>query len=136
MKQANRAFQSHLSSEEKDDRSDGVFFALLEHVVVHQSTPLSPSSFPNIRRSLEQGQRIYPTTANKAYLEDLIEAATDKSDKTNTAQVTTCVDFLYNLQSERAHLLSNARLCHVAYVQVVQAVTGVFDADYLSAVNS
>ena len=130
VKQANRAFQRHLSSEEKDDRSDGVFFALLEHVVIQQSTPLSPSSFPNIRRSFEQGQRIYPTTANNAYLENLLEAATDKSDRTNTAQVTTSVDFLYNLQSERAHLLSNAKLCHVAYVQLVQAVVGVSEADY------
>lgn len=103
---------------------------MLEHVVVHQPTQLSPSNFPNIRRSMEQGQRIYPTTANSAYLEDLLEAATDKSDKTNTAQVTTCVDFLYNLQSERAHLLSNAKLCHMAYVQVVQAATGLFEEDY------
>lgn len=130
VKQANRAFQQTLSPEEKDDRNDGAFFALLEHVVVEQPTSLSASSFPNIRRSVEQGQRIYPTTANNAYLDDLLEAATDKSDKTNTAQVTTCVDFLFNLQSERVHLLSNERLCHVAYVQIVQAITGICETDY------
>ena len=130
VKKANRDFQRRLSSEEKDDRHDGVFFALLEDVLISRPTHLSASCFPNIRRSLEQGQRIYPTTANDAYLDDLLEATTDKSDRTNTAQVTTCVDFLYNLQSEKAHLLSNAKLCHVAYVQIVQAVTGVFEADY------
>lgn len=128
---ANRAFTKTLSEDEKLDRDEGVFFACFEQVVnVQQSAPLTASNFPNIRRSLEEGQRLYPNTASKAKLNQLPEASTDKSDRTNTAQQTTRVDFLYNIQAAKAHLLSNARLCHVAYLQVVQAITGLFEADY------
>lgn len=128
---ANRLFTKTLSEDEKLDRDEGVFFARLEQAVhIEQSEPLTASNFPNIRRSLEEGQRLYPNTASKAILNQLPEASTDKSDKTNTAQQATRVDFLYNIQAQKAHLLSNAKLCHVAYVQIVQAITGLFEADY------
>lgn len=58
------------------------------------------------------------------------EARSLQSDTTNTAQLTTTVDFLFNEEGERAHLFSNAPVCHAAYFRLVQAASGIFEQDY------
>lgn len=62
-------------------------------------------------------------------MDDLIEAATDESDRMNKAQeaTTACADVLHSPQSP---LLSTENLCHVAYEQMVHVITGAFEADY------
>ena len=129
---SNKSYRHNLSAQEILLRSDGEFFATLEIVCEMEDIQLlaPSSSFPNIRRSHEQGRRVYPQSANRDYVDNLSEAATASSDATNTEQLNTSVDFLYNVETEKAHLLSNARLCHVAYVRFVQTVTGVFVEDY------
>lgn len=127
---SNKNFRRGLSAQEVLRRSDGEFFATLEILCRMEDMNLASSIFPQIRRTEGQGARIYPRSANLEYIDNLSEAETASSDATNTQQINTCVDFLFNLETEKAHLLSNARLCHVAYVRFVQAVTGVFMEDY------
>ena len=132
---SNKAFRRGLSDQEVRRRSDGEFFVPLEIICDEEDMSLSPRTmsdvqFPSIRRTEQQGANIYPRTANRDYIDNLSEAATDGSDATNTEQLKTCVDFVWNLETEKAHLLSNSKLCHLAYVQYAQAVTGVFIDDY------
>ena len=126
---ANEDFFNGLSAEEQRQRSLGRYFAVLETVCDRGAVTLSPSCFVRIKRSEDQGRRLYPSTANREYLDALSEAGTDVSDTTNTEQINSSVDFMSNVLSESAHLLSNAKLCHVAYLHLAQAVTGVFLAD-------
>lgn len=88
------------------------------------------SNFPVIRRDQRYGKQIYPTTADPNLLEACDEASSLSSDTTNTNQLTSTVDFLYNEEGERAHLFSNAPVCHAAYFQLVQAASGMFEHDY------
>jgi hypothetical protein len=127
----NASFFLALPIEEKDARSVGSFFATFEAIVVtSHECPIAPSNFPIIRRDPQLGKRIYPTTADPNLLDVCDESSSLHSDTTNTAQLTTTVDFLFNEQGERAHLLSNAPVCHAAYFQLAQAASGIFTEDY------
>ena len=126
---ANEEFFNGLSPEEQRKRSLGRYFAALETVFDRGAVALSSSWFARIRRSEEQGRRLYPSTANQEFLDVLSEAGTDVSDTTNTLQINSSVDFLSNVLSEKAYLLSNAKLYHAAYLHIGQAVTGVFVAE-------
>lgn len=129
---SNKTFRRGLSAEEVLSRSDGDFFATLEKLCQMEDLTLTVSGqcFPNVRRTESQGARIYPSSTNQEFIDSLSEAATVQSDATNTEQLNTSVDFVHNLITEKAHLLSNAKLCHIAYVRIVQAVTGIFIDDY------
>ena len=126
---ANEEFFNGLASEEQRKRALGRYFATLETICDQDAVSLAPSWFGRIKHSEEQGSRLYPSTANREYLDVLSEAGTDASDTTNTQQINSSVDLLSNVLSEKAHLLSNAKLCHVAYLHLAQAVTGVFVAE-------
>lgn len=73
---------------------------------------------------------LYPTTANGEFLDSLEESKTERSDTTNTHQISTAVGFLWNEEGEKAHLFSNAPVCHAAYFRLAQAATGFFVEDY------
>ena len=124
IRQENDSFQRRLARDDLDARNAGSFFSSLESVCDVVRVAVAASKFPNIQRDMAVGERIYPNTANAQYLEHCSEATSDKSDATNTLQKFTTVDFLFNLEGERAHLLSNAPLCHAAYSKIAQAATG------------
>ena len=127
----NDSFFLALSSEEKDARSVGSFFTAFEAIcVTDQDSPIAASNFSIIRRDPHHGKRIYPTTADPSLLEVCDESSSVQSDTTNTNQLTTTVDFLYNEEGERAHLFSNAPVCHAAYFRLAQAASGIFAEDY------
>ena len=130
---SNTSYRRSLSADEVLRRCNGEFFATLESLCETEDMRLtsSPLPFCNVRRDQQQGLRIYPRSANREYIDNLSEAgATASSDFTNTLQLNSSIDFLYNLETEKAHLMCNAKLCHDAYVRFVQAVTGVFINDF------
>ena len=127
----NDSFFLALSSEEKDARSVGSFFTAFEAIcVTDENSPITASNFCIIRRDPQHGKRIYPTTADASLLDACDESSSLQSDTTNTNQLTTTVDFLYNEEGERAHLFSNAPVCHAAYFRLAQAASGIFAEDY------
>ena len=129
--EANALFRRSLSREEIDARMDGLFFSPLEtFVVMDRDFSIEASNFLVIRRDQERGKQIYPNTVDSELLETCDEASSLKSDSTNTNQRTSTVDFLLNQEGERAHLFSNAPICHAAYFQLVQAASGMFEDDY------
>jgi hypothetical protein len=82
------------------------------------------SNFSTVRRDSAQGARIYPANANEEYLEKLDEAESGRSDTTNTQQIDAAVDFLFNLEGDKAHLVPHAPVCDLAYTKIAQAATG------------
>lgn len=128
---SNERFFDALPDKEQKERTRGSFFTCFEAIcAIDRDVPITASHFPNIRRSQTQGSQIFPTTADESLLEICDEATSLQSDTTNTNQLTTSVDFLYNEEGERAHLFSNAPVCHAAYFMIVQAACGVFSKDY------
>ena len=131
VRQQNKEFLKSLSRSEKDARIDGEFFTVLESIcVTDELVPIEPSHFDVIKRSPSEGNKLYPTTADERLLESCEESMSERSDSTNTNQTTTTVDFLWNEQGERAHLFSNAPVCHAAYFRLAQAASGFFVEDY------
>jgi hypothetical protein len=130
IRQENALFIDSLTNDEKGARMKGTFFSSFESVCDLDRQGVVASNFPTIGRDKTQGALIYPTTANEEYLERCSVAASSSSDTTNTEQKLTTVDFLFNLKGEKAHLLSNAQLCHVAYTKIAQAATGHYDVDF------
>ena len=128
----NDEFLDSLDPKEQIARQKGVHFWALSALCDTAFENLSPggSNFSRVKRSEEEGALIYPNTANADYLEACAEATSIQSDATNTLQKFTCVDFLFNLEGERAHLFSNAPLCHVAYLKIAQAASGFFVDNY------
>jgi hypothetical protein len=125
IEEANDSFLQGVSIDERDARYRGMFFSSIESICDVERVGVAASQFPNIQRDQAQGQRLYPNTANAQYLESCSEAiSTTRSDATNTEQKFTSVDFLFNLEGERAHLIPNATICHVAYTKIAQAATG------------
>jgi hypothetical protein len=120
----NETFLEGLTDIETRARLSGAFFTTLESVCDVERVSVTATKFPNIQRDQAQGARLYPTTANAQYLEGCSESNSVRSDATNTEQTFTSVDFLFNLEGERAHLVPNASVCHVAYTKIVQAATG------------
>ena len=127
----NDSFFLALSKEEIYARSVGSFFTAFEAIcLIDQERSISASNFPIIRRDPQHGKRIYPNTADPNLLDVCDESSSLQSDSTNTNQLTTTVDFLYNLEGERAYLFSNAPVCHAAYFRLAQAASGIFAEDY------
>jgi hypothetical protein len=124
VQQQNNTFRKGQTREELNARVHGTWFASLESVCDLDRVSIAASKFPNIQRDKADGEFIYPNTANTDYLETCAEATTEESDATNTLQIITAVDFLFNLEGEKAHLISNAPVCHVAYTKIVQAASG------------
>jgi hypothetical protein len=124
IEQENADFGRGLPRVELDARWDGTFFSSFESVCDFSQHDVAASYFPTIGRNKTQGARIYPNTANEEYLDHYQVATSDRSDSTNTQQKSTTVDFLFNVQGEKAHLVPNAKVCYVAYTKIVQAATG------------
>jgi hypothetical protein len=122
----NNAFLTGLPDPEKNARITGSFFSSIESICDFVPAAFAASQFPNIQRNQAQGEHLYPTTVSTEFLDNCLEANTDRSDTTNTAQTGTAVDFLLNEKGGKAHLFPNAPTCHVAYIGIVQAATGCF----------
>jgi hypothetical protein len=122
--QENCVFLDGLPIPELLARSTGAFFSSIESICDVVRIRVAASQFPNIQRNQAQGERLYPDTVNAHYLKECLEADSDKSDTTNTLQIFTSVDFLFNLKGHKAHLMPNHSACHVAYTKIVQAATG------------
>jgi hypothetical protein len=122
----NASFIKGLPIDELHARDTGEFFSSMESICNFVPAGIVASQFSHIKRSQAQGERLYPTTVNDEFLENCLEADSERSDTTNTAQRGTSVDFLFNEKGEKAHLFPNASVCHVAYMGIVQAATGCF----------
>jgi hypothetical protein len=122
----NASFITGLPIAERNARDTGEFFSWMESICNFVPARIVASQFSHIKRSQAQGERLYPTTVNDDFLENCLEADSEWSDTTNTAQRGTSVDFLFNEKAEKAHLVPNHSICHVAYMGIVQAATGCF----------
>jgi hypothetical protein len=104
----NASFITGLPIAERNARITGEFFTSIESICDFVPVRIAASQFPKIQRSQAQGEHLYPTTVNADFLDNCLEANTDRSDTTNTAQRGTSVDFLFNEKAEKAHLFPNA----------------------------
>ena len=94
MHAGNWACLTGLSAEESERRSSGMFFVSLEPVCdFHDEIFLTPSDFPNVRRTAEWGSPIFCMANDGDCLEFCMEATSERSDSTNTL---TSVNFLQN----------------------------------------
>lgn len=119
-----RAFNAGLSEEEKTARADGAFFSNMEDLWAPMSTPIDAAWYSGIVRTCAQGEALYPETINDDNLKHPMAPPSATSDLTNTNQRTTRFDMFRNQGAEKAHLLSNARLCHKAYGYTAEGATG------------
>ena len=122
-----RAFRKGLPEEEKDARGDGTFFSDLEDLWEPVATPVVDNEwYQEIVRSPTQGRRLYPETVEDQNL-NFPMAPSATSDATNTIQSNTNYDCFRNNKAQKAHLISDAKLCHKAYGFVAAAATGKTD---------
>jgi hypothetical protein len=97
----NALFLLGIPPEESFARDLGEFFSSIESICDPVPVRVAASQFPNIQRNQVQGDRLYPDTVNAEYLEHCSEANSERSDRTNTLQIFTSVDFLFNLKGDK-----------------------------------
>ena len=114
------AFLDGLSHEEKDARNRGEFFSNLEELWDPVATVIDRSWYGAIVGTPTQALALYPETVDDSNLSYPMALPTETSDSTNTNQSSTRFDLFRNFGAEKAHLLSNEKLCHKAFGYIAQ----------------
>ena len=124
-----KRFLRSLQADERLARTEGTYFSNLEdiwdpHEIATTDIGAHATAwFQAIVRTPEQGQALYAEAVDQKNLVHPM-AYTDASSATNTRQRGTCFDFFRNNTAEKAHLLSDAPLCHKAFGFCAEAATG------------
>lgn len=125
-RQAREDFLRGLPQAEEMARSRGVFFNSMEDIWELERVAITDddSFFRAICRTEEQGNVLYAQITSKSLSYPMSQS--ESSSVTNTAQQSPSrFDMFQNDTAEKAHLFSDAPVCHKAYGYLAQAPTGI-----------